>query len=44
MDMLKRLEPLALLVMFLGALNWGIVGITDGDTNAFSSISEAAPC
>jgi len=38
MDMLKRLEPLALLVMFLGALNWGIVGITDGDTNAFSSI------
>ena len=38
MEMLKRLEPVALLVMFLGALNWGIVGLTDGDTNVFSSI------
>ncbi len=38
MEMLKRLEPLALLVMFLGALNWGIVGITDGDTNVLSEI------
>jgi uncharacterized membrane protein YuzA (DUF378 family) len=24
--------------MFCGALNWGIVGITDGDTNVLSSI------
>lgn len=38
MEMLKRLEPVALLVMFCGALNWGIVGITDGDTNVLSSI------
>jgi uncharacterized membrane protein YuzA (DUF378 family) len=38
MEMLKRLEPLALLIMFLGALNWGILGITDGDTNVLSKI------
>ncbi len=38
MEMLKRFEPLALLLMFLGALNWGIVGITDGDTNVLSDI------
>jgi uncharacterized membrane protein YuzA (DUF378 family) len=38
MEMLKRLEPLALLIMFLGALNWGILGITDGDTNVLSNI------
>ena len=38
MEMLKRLEPLAMLFVFCGALNWGIVGITDGDTNVLSSI------
>ena len=38
MEMLKRLEPVGLLLMFIGALNWGIVGITDGDTNVLSSI------
>ena len=38
MEMLKRFEPLALLLMFLGALNWGIVGITDGDTNVVSDL------
>jgi uncharacterized membrane protein YuzA (DUF378 family) len=38
MEMIKRLEPLALLLMVLGALNWGIVGITDGDTNVFDEI------
>ena len=38
MEMLKRFEPLALLIMFLGALNWGILGITDGDTNVLSEI------
>ena len=27
MEMLKRLEPLALVVMIIGALNWGIVGL-----------------
>jgi len=38
MEMLKRFEPLALVIMFLGALNWGILGITDGDTNVLSEI------
>jgi uncharacterized protein len=38
MEMLKRLEPLALLVMIIGALNWGVLGITDGETNVLSEI------
>jgi uncharacterized membrane protein YuzA (DUF378 family) len=38
MEMIKRLEPLALLVMVLGALNWGIIGLTDGDTNVLDKI------
>lgn len=38
MEMLKRLEPVALFLMICGALNWGILGITDGDTNVLSSI------
>jgi uncharacterized membrane protein YuzA (DUF378 family) len=38
MEMLKRFEPLALLLVFLGALNWGILGITDGDTNVLANI------
>lgn len=38
MEMLKRFEPLALFVMIVGALNWGIVGITDGDTNVLVNI------
>ena len=38
MEMLRRFEPLALFLMFLGALNWGILGITDGDTNVLSEI------
>ena len=38
MEMIKRIEPFALLVMVLGALNWGIIGITDGDTNVLSKI------
>jgi len=38
MEMLKRFEPLALVFMFIGALNWGIVGITDGATNVLSEI------
>jgi uncharacterized membrane protein YuzA (DUF378 family) len=38
MEMIKRLEPVALLVMVLGALNWGVIGITDGDTNVLSEI------
>ena len=38
METLKRFEPIALLVMFVGALNWGILGITDGETNVLSEI------
>ncbi|MGH2952826.1 MAG: DUF378 domain-containing protein [Solirubrobacterales bacterium] len=38
MEMLKRFEPVAMLVVFLGALNWGILGITDGGTNVLSEI------
>jgi uncharacterized protein len=29
MEMLKRFEPIALLFMVLGALNWGMVGLFD---------------
>ena len=29
MEMLKRLEPIALLLMMIGALNWGVLGLTD---------------
>jgi uncharacterized membrane protein YuzA (DUF378 family) len=38
MEMIKRFEPFALLVLMLGALNWGILGLTDGDTNVLSDI------
>jgi uncharacterized membrane protein YuzA (DUF378 family) len=38
MEMLKRFEPLALILMIVGALNWGIVGLTDGDTNVLSKV------
>ena len=38
MEFLKRLEPFALFIMFLGALNWGILGVTDGDTNVLREI------
>lgn len=38
MEMLKRFEPIALMLMFFGALNWGILGITDGETNVLSEI------
>ena len=38
MEMLKRFEPLALFVMILGALNWGILGVTGGDTNVLTEI------
>jgi uncharacterized membrane protein YuzA (DUF378 family) len=37
MEMFKRFEPLALLIVILGALNWGILGIT-GDTSVLSEI------
>jgi uncharacterized membrane protein YuzA (DUF378 family) len=38
MEMLKRFEPLALFLMIAGALNWGIVGLTGGETNVLSDI------
>jgi uncharacterized membrane protein YuzA (DUF378 family) len=38
MEMLKRFEPVALVLMFIGALNWGILGITDGETNVLAEI------
>ena len=38
MEMLRRFEPLFLLLVIVGALNWGIVGITDGDTNVLADL------
>jgi uncharacterized membrane protein YuzA (DUF378 family) len=38
MEMLRRMEPLALVIVFLGALNWGILGITGGETNVLAEI------
>ena len=38
MEMIKRFEPVALLILVLGALNWGIIGVTDGETNVLFEI------
>jgi uncharacterized membrane protein YuzA (DUF378 family) len=38
LETLKRLEPLALVIVFLGALNWGILGITGGETNVLAEV------
>jgi uncharacterized membrane protein YuzA (DUF378 family) len=38
MEMLKRFEPLALLLLIVGAVNWGIIGLTDGSTNVLHDI------
>jgi uncharacterized membrane protein YuzA (DUF378 family) len=38
MEMLRRFEPVALIVLVLGALNWGILGLTGGDTNVLAEI------
>lgn len=38
MEMLKRFEPLALFLMILGALNWGILGVTGGETNVATEV------
>jgi uncharacterized membrane protein YuzA (DUF378 family) len=38
MEMLRRLEPLALFFLIVGALNWGILGITGGETNVLAEI------
>ena len=36
MEMIKRFEPIALLIIVLGALNWGMVGLFD--TNVISDV------
>jgi uncharacterized protein len=36
MEMIRRFEPVALLLMVLGALNWGMVGLFD--TNVISDV------
>jgi uncharacterized protein len=36
MEMIKRFEPVALLILVLGALNWGMVGLFD--TNVISDV------
>jgi uncharacterized membrane protein YuzA (DUF378 family) len=36
MEMLKKFEPLALVLVIVGALNWGIFGLTD--TNVLAEI------
>jgi uncharacterized membrane protein YuzA (DUF378 family) len=38
MEMLKRFEPLFLFLMIVGALNWGILGVTGGETNVITEI------
>jgi uncharacterized membrane protein YuzA (DUF378 family) len=38
MEMLRRFEPVALFLMIVGALNWGIIGLTGGETNVLSDI------
>lgn len=38
MEMLKRLDPLFLFLVIVGALNWGILGVTGGETNVVSEI------
>jgi len=38
MEMLRRFEPIALFLMIVGALNWGIIGLTGGETNVVSDI------
>ena len=44
MEMLKRLEPVALFVMICGALNWGIVGTTDATRTCSRRSSGTGPC
>lgn len=38
MEMLRKLEPLALFFVIVGALNWGILGVTGGETNVLHEI------
>jgi len=36
MEMIRRFEPMALLIVVLGALNWGMVGLFE--TNVISDV------
>ena len=36
MEMIRRIEPIALLIVVLGALNWGMVGLFE--TNVISDL------
>ncbi len=36
MELLRRMEPFSLLIMFLGALDWGILGVFN--TNLFAQV------
>jgi uncharacterized membrane protein YuzA (DUF378 family) len=36
MEMLKKFEPIALVLIVLGALNWGVLGLTD--TNVLAEV------
>jgi uncharacterized membrane protein YuzA (DUF378 family) len=38
MDALRKFEPFALLLMFIGALSWGILGVTDGETSVLTEV------
>jgi len=38
MEMLKKFDPLALFLMIVGALNWGILGVTGGETNVVAEV------
>lgn len=38
MEMLRRFDPLVLFLLIVGALNWGILGVTGGETNVLSEI------
>ncbi len=39
MEMVKRLEPIALLIIVIGALNWGMVGLFG--TNVIADVFSA---
>ena len=38
MEMLRKFDPLVLFLLIVGALNWGILGVTGGDTNVLGEI------
>ena len=38
MEMLKKFDPLFLFLLIVGALNWGVLGVTGGETNVLSEI------